>query len=188
MHNSVNSERSVLAEAYSGIFYYFCNHVFNKIPSYTFRSWMYRYLLGYELDKDVTIQMNCYVYCRGNLVIGDRTMINRACVLDSRGGLYIGSRVNISPYVQIYTAQHNIHSPTFAEERAAVTIGDYVWISTRATILPGVTLEEGVVVAAGAVVTKNVPAYKIVAGVPATIIGEREKNLDYIPVWRPLMQ
>lgn len=188
MHNSVNPERSILAETSSGIFYYLCNHIFNSIPSYTFRHWMYRSLLGYELGKDATIQMNCYVYCRGNLVIGDRTMVNRDCVLDSRGGLYIGSQVNISPYVQIYTAQHNINSSTFAEERAAVTIGDYVWISTRATVLPGVTLEEGVVVAAGAVVTKSVPAYKIVGGVPAQIIGERDKNLNYIPVWRPLMQ
>lgn len=188
MNNSVNPKLSILAKASSGLFYYFCNHIINQIPSYTLRHWMYTSLLGYKLGKDVIIQMGCYVYYRGNLIVGDYTMINRACVLDSRGGLHIGERVNISPYVQIYTAQHDVNSPTFAEERAPVNIGDYAWISTRATILPGVTVEEGAVVAAGAVVSKNVPAYKIVGGVPARIIGERKRNLDYTPVWKPFMQ
>jgi acetyltransferase-like isoleucine patch superfamily enzyme len=174
--------------ALSGFFYYLCNNIFNRIPSYNFRSWVYKNLLHYDLGKDVTIQMGCYIYTRGKMSIGDYSMINRECVLDSRGELSIGSRVNISPYVQIYTAEHNANSSDFSESLSSVKIGDYVWISTRSTILPGVTLGEGAIVAAGAVVTKDVPAYTIVGGVPAKVIGTRSSNLKYSPIWRAWMQ
>jgi acetyltransferase-like isoleucine patch superfamily enzyme len=186
--NPVNNSQSGLALALSGFFYYLCNHIFNRVPSYNFRYCVYKYLLKYDLEKDVTIQMGCYIYTRGKLSVGEHSMINRDCVLDSRGGLDIGSSVNISPYVHIYTAEHQANAPDFAESRAPVKIGDYAWISTRATILPGVTIAEGAIVAAGAVVTKDVPAYAIVGGVPAKVIGNRERDLEYSPIWRPWMQ
>ena len=58
-------------------------------------------------------------------------------------------------------------------------IGDWAWLSFRSTILPGVTIGEGAVVAAGAVVTRDVPPYAIVAGIPARVVGERPRELDY---------
>lgn len=181
-------QQSIAARAASGLFYYLCNHVLNRVPSYAFRRWAYRRLLGYRLARRATIQMGCRVYCRGGLRIGRDTMINRGCVLDSRGGLRIGERVNLSPEVQIYTADHDAQSPSFAERRSPVQIEDYAWISTRATILPGVTIGRGAVVAAGAVVTQDVPPYAIVGGVPARIIGERTRDLSYSPIWTPWMQ
>ena len=60
-----------------------------------------------------------------------------------------------------------------------VEIGDRAWISSRSVILPHNTIGEGAVVAAGAVVTKSVPAYTIVGGVPAKIIGQRSHTLNY---------
>lgn len=60
-----------------------------------------------------------------------------------------------------------------------VQIGDYAWISRRAVILPGVTIGEGAVVAAGAVVTKNVAPYTVVGGVPAKFVAERPRGLTY---------
>jgi maltose O-acetyltransferase len=61
-----------------------------------------------------------------------------------------------------------------------VVVGDHAWLSFRCTVLPGVTIGEGAVVAAGAVVTKDVPRYAIVAGIPARVIGERSpRGLDY---------
>jgi len=99
--------------------------------------------------------------------------------LDARRGLVIGNYVNFSSEVMIWTLQHDHNSPTFADKGGKVVIGDRAWISCRAIILPGVTIGEGAVVAAGAVVTKDVAPYTIVGGIPAKEIGKRNRDLTY---------
>jgi acetyltransferase-like isoleucine patch superfamily enzyme len=74
------------------------------------------------------------------------------------------------------TDSHDMNDPLFLEVLAPVTIVNYVWIGSRATILPGVTIGEGAVIAAGAVVTTNVEPYVVVGGVPARPIGTRSRN------------
>jgi acetyltransferase-like isoleucine patch superfamily enzyme len=114
------------------------------------------------------------------LVIGDRSRINRDCCLDARGGLWIGSDVSISPGVTILTAEHPPDDSQFRVETKPVRIEDHVFIGMRAIVLPGVTLGAGAVVAAGAVVTRDVPALTIVGGVPARPpIGHRERMPSY---------
>lgn len=81
--------------------------------------------------------------------------------------------------MRIFPTTHDVQSSTFGYVSAPITICDYVWGGINATILKGVTIGEGAVVAAGAVVTKDVESYAIVAGVPARKIGERPKGLDY---------
>ena len=96
------------------------------------------------------------------------------------GGVKIGDNVDIAQDDNIWTEQHDYNSPTYASVCKPVIIEDYVWIASRATILPGVTIGKGAVVASGAVVTKDVPPLAIVAGVPAKIIGKRkEEALQY---------
>jgi maltose O-acetyltransferase len=85
--------------------------------------------------------------------------------------------VSISPGVWILTDSHDMHDPSFPEILSPVKIGNHVWIGSRALILPGVTLGEGAVVAAGAVVTSDVEPYTVVGGVPARPIGTRSRNL-----------
>ena len=111
--------------------------------------------------------------------IGGGTCVNKHCVLDGRGGLTIGDNVDIAQGVNIWTEQHDYNSPTFASVCKPVIIEDYVWIASRATILPGVTIGKGAVVATGAVVTKDVAPYTVVAGVPAKVIGQRIDNMAY---------
>ncbi|WP_461453691.1 acyltransferase [Mucilaginibacter sp.] len=94
-------------------------------------------------------------------------------------GLTIGNNVNISTQVVIWTLHHDYNSPDFAQAGSPVIIEDYVWLCSRAIILPGVTIGEGAVVAAGAVVTKNVEPYTVVGGVPAKYIAKRNTNLNY---------
>lgn len=111
--------------------------------------------------------------------IGQNTTINKSCLLDGRGGLVIGNNVDIAQGAYIWTEQHDYNSPTYCPICKEVIINDYVWIASRATILPGITIGRGAVVACGAVVTKDVPPLAIVAGVPAKVIGQRENVMRY---------
>jgi maltose O-acetyltransferase len=81
--------------------------------------------------------------------------------------------------------QHDLHSDAHLDEGGDVVIEDHVWIASRATILPGVRIGRGAVVASCSVVTKDVPPLAIVAGVPARVIGTRRSRLDYRLDFRP---
>lgn len=117
---------------------------------------------------------------RNKIQLGDNCIVNSGCILDGRGGnLKIGNNVDIAKGVWIFTVGHDPHSDTHDTISQDVVIEDSVWIASRAIILPGVTIGKGSVVAAGSVVTKDVPAMSIVGGNPAKIIGERRSALKY---------
>lgn len=111
--------------------------------------------------------------------IGAYTNINKRCVIDGRGGVTISNNVDIAQDVCVWTEQHDYNSQIYASVCKPVVIDEYVWIASRATILPGIHIGKGAVVACGSIVTKDVPPYTIVAGVPAKIIGTRNKDLKY---------
>lgn len=168
---------------------YIANSVIPKIPSISLRSWFYRKIMEISMDKTVNIQMGCYIYnSNGDFKIGSNSVVNRGCILDRRGSLYIGSCVNISSEVAIYTAGHDPNSSAFSDYLKPVEIEDHVWIGTRAMIMPGVTIRKGAVVLPGAIVTKDVEPFKIVGGIPAKVVSERNNNLNYNPAWYPLFQ
>lgn len=170
---------------------YLTNYLIAKLPSYLLRHFWYRRVLGIEIGEKSSLQMEIYFYIRGRhtrISIGKHTIINRQCCLDGRGGLQIGDNVSISPGVWLLTDGHDIHDPFFPEELAPIRIGDYAWLSSRALILPGVTIGEGAVVAAGAVVTKDVLPYTVVGGCPARPIGSREKGLRYELNYQPALE
>jgi acetyltransferase-like isoleucine patch superfamily enzyme len=133
-----------------------------------------------KIGKDVVLAPGVAVHSPWRLSIGSHTNIARHVKLDARGYLKIGDNVNVSEEVAVWTAEHDVQSPEFSMTRAAVVIEDRVWVCFRSIILPGVILGEGCVVASGSVVTKNVPPFSIVAGVPARVIGRRNNSLTYI--------
>ena len=167
---------------------YLTNYVVSHIPSYAFRRLWYQRALGITFGKNAGVHLGCHLWFYGpgqirrdGVTIGDYSRINRDCCLDVRGGLKIGDNVSISPEVAILTAEHGVNDPGFRVEAQQVVIEDHAWIGTRAIILPGLTLGRGSVVAAGAVVTRDVPPLAIVGGVPARTIGTRsEQALDYV--------
>ena len=167
---------------------YVTNYVVSHIPSFALRRAWYRRVLGVQLGDRAGIHLGCYVWFYGpgqirrdGFTIGAYSRINRNCCLDARGPLRIGANVSISPEVTILTAFHRMDDPEFRVETRPVVIEDHVWIGTRSTILSGVTLGRGSVVAAGAVVTRDVAPLAIVAGVPARPIGTRPAEaIDYV--------
>lgn len=163
----------------SELLLYLTNHLVAHIPSHSFRLFFYRHFMRLQIGRDSYIFMGAWFDTRGQFLMGDHSVINENCRLDNRGELTIGNNVSISAQVCILTADHDPQSPTFAGRRKPVVIEDYAFIGTRALILPGVTIGKGAVVAAGAVVTKSVEPYTIVAGVPAKKIGERNAQLQY---------
>ena len=158
---------------------YITNRVVAVIPSHTLRGWFYRRYLKFDIGRNSLIFMEAWFDAAGGLTIGDNSVINQRCRIDNRGGIVIGDNVSISAEVCILTADHNLQSEQFEGRSRPIKIHDYVFIGTRAMILPGVTLGRNSAVAAGAVVTKDVPTNTIVAGVPAKPIGTREVDSKY---------
>jgi acetyltransferase-like isoleucine patch superfamily enzyme len=177
------------------VFNYLTNHVVAHVPSFTIRRLWYQHALGIEFGGHASVFMGVYVWFHGGprevrrrgVAIGKNSRINRDCTLDVRGGLTIGENVSISPEVMIVAGSHDVNDPTFPTvETDPVSIGDHVFIGSRAMILGGVTLGRGAVVAAGSVVTKNVPPMTIVAGVPAKPVGVRDPGATAYELDEPL--
>lgn len=165
---------------------YLTNRVIARVPSHNARLWYYRHFWRCVIGKGSYIFMDAWFDTRGNFRMGRNSTINQKCRLDNRGGITIGDNVSISAEVCILTADHDPQSATFAGRHGPVAIEDYVFIGTRAVILPSVSIGRGAVVAAGAVVTKTVAPFSIVAGVPARPISERRHDLDYCASYRRL--
>jgi len=148
-------------------------------PSHHCRRFCYR-LAGVKIGRGSTIHMWANFFQPKNIIIGEDTIIGDHCFLDGRASLKIGSHTAIASQVLIYNSQHDVDDPEFKAIEKPVEIGDYVFIGPRAIILPGIKIGRGAVVAAAAVVTKDVAPGKIVGGVPAREIRERKlKNFHY---------
>ncbi len=121
-----------------------------------------------------------------NIKIGNNCVFNKQVLLDGRGGkLIIGNNVDIAQETNIWTLQHNVHDDYHGDKGGDVIIEDYVWIASRVTILPGIRIGRGAVVATNSVVTKDVPPMSIVAGIPAKVISERKSGLKYTLFYKP---
>lgn len=115
------------------------------------------------------------------LNVGEECWINTECYFELGEKITIGDRVSIGQQVMILTNSHHIGDEirrAGSLQSKPVSVGNGAWLSTRCTILPGVTIGEGSIVAAGAIVTKSVPPHVMVAGVPAKILRELPTNLS----------
>lgn len=129
-----------------------------------------KFVLG---RRSVVESFCCINNAVGDVLIGDNTRIGLHCTVI--GPVEIGSNVNLAQGIVVTALNHNFTDCTRRIDEqgvstAKVTIGNDVWIGANATVLPGVTIGNHSVVAAGAVVTKDVPPYSLVGGVPAKIL------------------
>ena len=129
-------------------------------------------LTGQHLDPSVRILPPFYTDTGRNLRFGRDVFVNHGCTAMDLGGISIGDDVMLGPNVQLISSGHPLDPATRRSQitTAPVRIGRGAWIAAGATVLQGVTVGEDGVVAAGAVVTRDVPARTLVAGVPARII------------------
>jgi len=132
-----------------------------------------------SVGKNVNIEKNVFFGGGRDIVIGDESGIGTNAKI--QGPLDIGKYVMMGPDVVIYTRNHNytdLKTPMVHQGDSnpkKVVIKDDVWIGARVVILPGVTIGEGSIIGACALVTKDVKPYSIVGGVPAIVIGNRKK-------------
>lgn len=171
----------------AGFLVYLTNHIVSHVPNRALRQGWYRQVVGLDLARDACVQLGTQLWFygpgqirRSPVSIGCGTRINQGSILDCRGGLTIGDHVSISPQVAILTADHDRDARDFPLRHRPVVIEDNVWIGVRALILPGVRVGRAAVVAAGAVVTRDVAPGSVVAGAPAKWIAARDaKSIDY---------
>lgn len=156
------------------------------IPLHTVRKVFY-IASGIKLPFDSTIHMWANFFNPGNITIGRNTIIGDHCFLDGRAPLTIGDHVDIASQVLIYNDEHDINSKDFGNSFGSVKIDDYAFVGPRAIILPGVTIGRGAVVAAGAVVTKNIPDFEVWGGVPAKKISTRSNTNPSYRLGRPML-
>ena len=128
-------------------------------------------ITGSAIDESTTVFTPLYINYGRNTRIGKNVFINFDCVFLDLGGIIIEDHVLIAPKVSLLTEGH----PIEVENRQSLTVAPIhikknAWIGANATILPGVTIGENAVVAAGSLVDKNVPDHTIVGGIPAKII------------------
>jgi len=163
-----------------GLIFYVTNYIVCYLPSGSLRLLFLR-IIGLKFKRPIKLYGKFEIRNPWKISIGKYTNIGHRCTLDGRGGISIGENVNISSEVMIWTWQHDHRLEDFGIVEKTVVIEDYCWISARAIILPGVTIGKGSVVAAGSVVTKDVPPFSIVGGVPGKVIGQRVNKLNYRP-------
>ena len=153
--------------------------VIGRVPVHALRLWWYRHVLKMTIGRRTSFHWRAAFYAPSGIRIGANSIIGNDAFLDGRRGITIGTNVNVGGHVQIFTLEHDPDDRGFGTRGGPVSIGDRAYVATRSTILPGVTVGEGAVVAAGAVVTRDVEPYTIVGGVPARFIKARSRDLDY---------
>ena len=154
-------------------------HVTTWIPLHTLRNFIWR-LSGMTIGPKSTLHTGVRVFNPMNIRIGKGTIIGYRSFLDGRRKIRIGDHTDIASEVMIYNEEHDIDDPEFKATGEEVIIGNYVFIGPRAIILPGVSVGDNAVIAAGAVVTKDVSKGEVVGGVPAKKIRNRKlKNPQY---------
>jgi len=157
------------------------------IPIHSVRKLFYL-ISGVKLNfLHSTIHIGANFFKPSGVSIGSDTIIGDHCFLDGRAPLTIGDHVDIASQVLIYNDEHDVNSDSFGNSFGQVTIKDYVFIGPRVIILPGVTIGKGAIVAAGGIVTKDIPDFEIWGGVPAKKIGERNNKNPRYTLGRPML-
>ncbi len=151
------------------------NVVISNVPWTAVRHSYYRRVCGISIGEGTTIWSGVRFTggAMNRIRIGEHCSIPYYAFFVAGDSISIGNHVVFGHAVELYTSDHDPDDPAFSRRDAPIEIHDRAWIGSRVLILKGVTIGEGAVVAAGSVVTRNVPPFTIVGGNPARVIRER---------------
>ena len=137
-------------------------------------------LIGKQVDRSFRMFPPFYTDFGKNITIGKDVFINSGCHFQDQGGIEIGDGALIGHNVVLATINHDLNPKENRKNHyAPIKISAHVWIGSNATVLPGVTIGDYAVVAAGAVVTREVPAMTVVGGVPARVLKTIQEEERY---------
>lgn len=173
MKLDLDSYQEMKPNRWRRIAWYLVNHSLYRIGTWTWRAKLLR-RFGANIGGHYAIYRSIEVYDPANLETGCRVLIGPRVDIYNKAQITLGNNVIVSQDAYLCTASHDISSPTMELVLKPIVICDNVWIGSRATILPGVTIGEGAVVGACAVVAKDVPPWSVVVGNPARVVGRRE--------------
>jgi putative colanic acid biosynthesis acetyltransferase WcaF len=164
---------------------YLLNTFVNKVPLPSARLALYR-AAGMRIGPTSNVMMHVRVLSPAGIEIGDHTIIGEYCQLDGRAdrvgegpGLKIGDNVNIGGYSFFIAGGHDPESPDFEGIIKKTVVEDRAWITMNCTVLAGVTIGEGAVVAPMSLVNRDVAPYTMIGGVPAKYLKDRTRDLTY---------
>lgn len=136
-------------------------------------------LTGKRMDDTFRLFPPFYTDFGKNITIGKDVFINSGCHFQDQGGIVIGDGTLIGHNVVLATINHDLSPANNRKNHyAPIIIGSHVWIGSNATILPGVRIGDWAVVAAGAVVTKDIPALTVAGGVPARVLKKVSAEME----------
>lgn len=157
------------------------NYFVAYIPSYFIRRIFYKYFMFVKIGRHSHIQMGVRMYSPYKIKIGENCSIGNNTLLDGRRGIEIGNNVDLAGYVKILTLGHDLDDLEYKTIGGKVVVNDHASIFTGASILPGLIVEEGSVIALDAILTKDTEPWSIYAGNPAKYIRKRKVNtLTYL--------
>lgn len=137
-------------------------------------------LIGKQVDRSFRMFPPFYTDFGKNITIGKDVFINSGCHFQDQGGIEIGDGALIGHNVVLATINHDLNPKENRKNHyAPIKIGAHVWIGSNAAVLPGVTIGDYAVVAAGAVVTRDVPAMTVAGGVPARVLKTIQEEERY---------
>ena len=160
----------------------FLSQLIFMLPRFRFinkiKSFYLKVFFGAKVGRRVVFYSNIWIFTGRNLILGDDVDLATGVLITTDGGVSIGARTLVGYGTKILSSNHNIPKlPNrifdSGHTKAPVIIGKDAWLGANCIILPGVTIGDGAIVAAGSVVTKDVPTNVLVGGIPAKIIKER---------------
>ena len=131
-----------------------------------------------KISWTASLSRKCRVDYPWNVTIGEKSSVNDGAWVYALGKVTIGKNVCVGEDVKLLTGSHDVNSPTFDLVTRPICIGDNAWIATGAMVMPGVTIGEGAVIAAGSVVSKDVESWTVAGGNPARFIKKRVLRED----------